>query len=127
MESVFDASNFEDSTTGREEALKYRVDAGEIVDGGTERQREVKDGSGDGGRMEQRDEGGHKLSQAQASLVEHLRKGWKLEHEAQTSGRFKLSGAGGSRTVHPATVNSLIEAGYMFKDVLGRVRLTDAS
>lgn len=63
------------------------------------------------------------LSEPQASLLEKLKGGATLVHEAQTTGRFRLTESGGvCRTIHPATVESLIASGVLFKDLMGRVQ-----
>ena len=63
------------------------------------------------------------LSEPQQILVDRLSHGARLQHEAQTTGSFRLTEAGRSRTVHPATVTSLVKAGVLIKDSRGRVTL----
>lgn len=67
-----------------------------------------------------------KLSAAQVSLVEKMEKGATLVHEAGSTGLFRLTEEGvAPRTVHPSTVESLIAAGVLFKDLVGRVRVVN--
>lgn len=65
-----------------------------------------------------------KLSEPQQALVEKLKAGATLQHEAQTTGLFRLTHGGRARSVHPATVQSLLDRGLMRKDPLGRCCLT---
>ena len=60
-----------------------------------------------------------RLSEPQQSLVHKLADGWTLQHEAQTSGVFRISKDGIARTVHTATVVSLLDAGILQKDATG--------
>lgn len=65
-----------------------------------------------------------KMSAAQTSLVEKIGKGATLVHEAGSTGLFRLTEDGvAPRTIHPSTVESLIAAGVLFKDLMGRVRV----
>lgn len=67
-----------------------------------------------------------RLSEPQRSLIVSLKGGASLlHHEAQTTGLFRLTEAGRSRTVHPATVESLIAGGFLTKDLFGRLWLAE--
>lgn len=79
-----------------------------------------KTGSGDSSK-------GRTLSEPQASLVAQLKRGAVLTHEVSTTGRFRLTEAGRSRTIHPATAQSLIDAGILLKSLLGECRLDSAA
>ncbi len=50
-----------------------------------------------------------------------------MTHEVSTTGRFRLTEAGRSRTIHPATAQSLIDAGILLKSLLGECRLDSAA
>ena len=62
-----------------------------------------------------------KLSEAQQSLVDKLRAGAMLQHEQ--SGLFRLHEGTRSRSIHPATVQSLLDAGVLLKGLGGRCGL----
>lgn len=64
-----------------------------------------------------------KLSQPQLSLVGKLRAGARLRH-ATESGLFRLKDGPMERTIHPATVQALIDVGVVNKDMCGDCRLT---
>ncbi len=66
-----------------------------------------------------------KLSEPQQTLIDKLKAGATLQHEAQTSGLFRLTQNGRARSVHPATVQSLLERGFLRKDALGRCFVMD--
>lgn len=67
------------------------------------------------------------LSEPQAALVAQLKRGAVLTHEVSTTGRFRLTEGGRSRTIHPATAQSLIDAGILLKSLLGECRLDSAA
>ena len=62
-----------------------------------------------------------KLSEAQQSLVDKLRAGAMLQHEQ--SGLVRLHEGTRSRSIHPATVQSLLDAGVLLKGLGGRCGL----
>lgn len=64
-----------------------------------------------------------KLSQPQQSLVRKLRAGARLSHSTE-SGLFRLKAGPSELTIHPATVQSLIDVGVLTKDMCGDCRLT---
>lgn len=64
-----------------------------------------------------------KLSEPQQSLVSKLRSGARLSHSTMT-GLFRLKDGPIERTIHPATVQSLIEVGVLNKGLSGDCRLT---
>lgn len=64
-----------------------------------------------------------KLNQPQQSLVRKLRTGARLSHSTE-SGLFRLKDGPSERTIHPATVQSLIDVGVLTKDMCGDCRLT---
>jgi len=63
-----------------------------------------------------------KLSEPQELLVNKLKGGAQLRHQLDT-GLFRLQDGSKSRTVHPATVESLIRAGVISKSMSGDCRL----
>lgn len=63
-----------------------------------------------------------KLSHPQDLLVCKLKAGAVLQHHLDT-GLFRLKDEITSRTVHPATVNSLMRAGVIIKSLDGACRL----
>ncbi len=63
-----------------------------------------------------------KLSEPQELLVKKLKDGAQLRHFTDT-GLFRLREAAASRTVHPATVESLIRTGVLNKSLDGECRL----
>lgn len=69
----------------------------------------------------------HKLSEAQQIIITRLRAGASLVHEAQTTGLYRMTYEGKARTVHPATVRSLISIGMLEIDLLGRCGLSSIS
>lgn len=64
-----------------------------------------------------------KLSEPQQALVRRLRAGARLSHSIE-SGLFRLKDGPIERTIHPATVQSLIDVGVLNKDMCGDCRLT---
>lgn len=64
-----------------------------------------------------------KLSEPQQSLVGKLRSGARLSHSTAT-GLFRLKDGRIERTIHPATVQSLIDVGVLHKDMCGDCYLT---
>jgi hypothetical protein len=63
-----------------------------------------------------------KLSDPQALLVTKLQAGCKLQHHPGT-GLFRLQEPTTTRTVHPATVESLIRSGVINKSLDGECSL----
>ena len=63
-----------------------------------------------------------KLSDPQELLVRKLKAGAALQHHLDT-GLFRLKDAITTRTVHPATVESLMRAGVIIKSLDGACRL----
>ena len=63
-----------------------------------------------------------KLSAPQELLVAKLRAGAKLRHHLDT-GLFRLQDNFTTRSVHPATVESLMRAGVIIKSLDGACRL----
>ena len=63
-----------------------------------------------------------KLSEPQELLVNKLKAGASLRHQLET-GLFRLQDGSKTRTVHPATVESLIRAGVISKSMSGDCRL----
>lgn len=63
-----------------------------------------------------------KLSEPQQLVVDKLQTGAVLSHSSAT-GLFRLADGSKSRTVHPATVLSLIAAGVINKSLGGDCRL----
>lgn len=59
-----------------------------------------------------------KLSAPQALLVQKLNAGAKLRHHLDT-GLFRLQDASATRTLHPATAESLLKAGVIIKSLGG--------
>ncbi len=66
------------------------------------------------------------LSESQQSVIDRLKAGAVLVHEAQTTGRYRLTHEGKSRTVHTGTVRSLITLGLIETTLLGRCVLSRA-
>lgn len=63
-----------------------------------------------------------KFSETQELLVRKMKAGATLQHHIDT-GLFRLKDAITTRTVHPATVGSLIRAGVISKSLDGSCRL----
>jgi len=63
-----------------------------------------------------------KLSEPQELLINKLKAGASLCHQLET-GLFRLQDGSKTRTVHPATVESLIRAGVISKSMSGDCRL----
>lgn len=63
-----------------------------------------------------------KLSEPQKLLVTHMKDGARLHHHHDT-GLFRLSDSVTTRSMHPATVESLIRAGVIVKSLDGSCRL----
>lgn len=63
-----------------------------------------------------------KLSHPQNLLVSKLQEGALLQHNLD-SGLFRLKDEFTTRTVHPATVESLLRAGVIIKSLDGSCRL----
>lgn len=63
-----------------------------------------------------------KLSEPQKLLVQKLNAGAKLSHH-QDTGLFRLQDSITTRTVHPATVESLMRSGVINKSLDGECRL----
>lgn len=63
-----------------------------------------------------------KLSEPQELLINKLKAGASLRHETDT-GLFRLQDGSKTRTVHPATVESLLRAGVITKSMGGDCRL----
>lgn len=63
-----------------------------------------------------------KLSEPQKLLVEHLKNGATLHHH-QDTGLFRMKDAVTTRSMHPATVESMIRAGVIVKSLDGSCRL----
>ena len=59
-----------------------------------------------------------KPSEPQETLVRKLRAGAKLQHEL-TTGLFRLQEGPVRRSIHPATVQSLLDAGVIRKSLVG--------
>lgn len=64
-----------------------------------------------------------KLSEPQQSLVNKLQSGARLIHSTD-GGLFRLQDGSIERTIHPATVQALIDAGLLHKDMSGACRLS---
>lgn len=58
------------------------------------------------------------LSEPQQSLVNKMKSGAKLQHDLAT-GLFRLQGGQLRRSIHPATVQSLLTAGVILKSMAG--------
>ncbi len=69
----------------------------------------------------------HKLSEAQQIIITRLQAGASLLHEAQTTGLYRMTYEGKARTVHPATVRSLISIGMLEIDLFGRCGLSTSA
>jgi hypothetical protein len=67
-----------------------------------------------------------RLSEPQKQLLGNLAAGGSLRHEVHQRGLYRLTEAGRSRTVHPATVQSLIALGLLNKGLNGVVTLIPA-
>lgn len=65
------------------------------------------------------------LSEPQQSLVDRLRSGGTLQFE-QATGRYRLQHNDKVRTVQPSTVQSLLDRGVLFQDLLGAVCIAQA-
>ena len=63
-----------------------------------------------------------KFSEPQELLVSKMRAGAKLRHSLET-GLFRLQDTITTRTVHPATVESLLKAGVIQKSLDGNCSL----
>lgn len=63
-----------------------------------------------------------KLSEPQELLVRKMKAGATLQHQIDT-GLFRLKDVITTRTVHPATVESLMRAGVIIKSLDGSCRL----
>jgi hypothetical protein len=63
-----------------------------------------------------------KLSEPQELLVRKMKEGAELQHHLD-SGLFRLRDAITTRTVHPATVESLMRNGIIIKSLDGACRL----
>jgi hypothetical protein len=63
---------------------------------------------------------GIKLSEPQACLVKNIQAGCRLNF---SDGLYRLRGTSGTRTVHPATVRSLLDAGVIERSLDGNCRL----
>ena len=63
-----------------------------------------------------------KLSEPQERLVRKLKDGAELRHHVDT-GLFRLRDAIATRSVHPATVESLLRVGVINKSLDGSCRL----
>lgn len=63
-----------------------------------------------------------KFSEPQELLVHKMKAGATLQHHIDT-GLFRLKDAITTRTVHPATVESLMRAGVICKSLDGSCRL----
>lgn len=63
-----------------------------------------------------------KLSEPQELLVRKMKAGAKLQHHIDT-GLLRLKDAITTRTVHPATVESLLRSGVINKSLDGDCRL----
>ena len=63
-----------------------------------------------------------KFSESQDLLVRKMKAGAGLQHHLD-SGLFRLRDARSTRTVHPATVESLVRSGVIIKSLDGTCRL----
>lgn len=63
-----------------------------------------------------------KMSEPQQSLVNKLKSGAKLQHDLD-SGLFRLQDGWLQRSIHPATVQSLLAAGVIRKSISGHCSL----
>lgn len=60
------------------------------------------------------------LSEAQQIVIDRMKAGAALCHEVQTTGRYRMTHEGKSRTVHTGTVQSLIAQGLLETNLLGQ-------